>query len=110
MTVTVKKGDSLWNIADNLTGDGERWHELVDANPNLKLSEDYVIQPGQVLHVPHWARTNPMDSTSDERTANNVVRHDEWAEEGHGAGLHRAVAPAMAMEEAVMWAVKHVTA
>jgi nucleoid-associated protein YgaU len=56
MTVTVKKGDSLWNIADNLTGDGERWHELIDANPNLELSEDYVIQPGQILHVPHaWA-------------------------------------------------------
>jgi nucleoid-associated protein YgaU len=56
MTVTVKKGDSLWNIAEYLTGDGERWHELINTNPNLKLSEDYVIQPGQVLHVPHaWA-------------------------------------------------------
>jgi len=56
LAVTVKKGDSLWNIAENLIGDGERWHELIDANPDLELSEDYVIQPGQVLHIPHdWA-------------------------------------------------------
>lgn len=56
MSVTVKKGDSLWNITEHLTGDGNRWHELVDANPDQKLAADYVIQPGQVLHIPHdWA-------------------------------------------------------
>lgn len=53
MTVTVKKGDSLWAIADSITGDGQRWHELADANPDKKFSADYVVQPGDVLHIPH---------------------------------------------------------
>jgi nucleoid-associated protein YgaU len=52
-SVTVKKGDSLWTIADAITGDGERWHELADANPDKQFSADYVVQPGDVLHVPH---------------------------------------------------------
>lgn len=56
MTVIVKKGDSLWTIADHLTGDGQRWKELADANPDKTFSADYVVQPGDVLHVPHsWA-------------------------------------------------------
>jgi nucleoid-associated protein YgaU len=55
-SVQVKKGDSLWTIADGLTGDGERWHELADANPDRKWSADYVVQPGETLHIPHsWA-------------------------------------------------------
>jgi hypothetical protein len=37
-SVQVKKGDSLW------------------ANPDRKWSADYVVQPGETLHVPHsWA-------------------------------------------------------
>jgi nucleoid-associated protein YgaU len=54
--VTVHKGDSLWSIADSITGDGERWHELADANPEQKWSQDYVVRPGQELRIPKsWA-------------------------------------------------------
>lgn len=50
--VTVHKGDSLWSIADSLTGDGQRWHEIADANPDRKWSQDYVVQPGEELRIP----------------------------------------------------------
>lgn len=71
-----------------------------------------------------------MDSTSDERTANNVVRHEyrvlsedekaqmkkikdmglEFIEYLQANGASREISLAITkMEEAVMWAVKHVT-
>lgn len=72
----------------------------------------------------------PIDSTSDERTANNVVRHEyrvlsdaekeqmknikdmglEFIRYCEGVGKSRELSLAITkMEEAVMWAVKHVT-
>ncbi len=49
-TVTVVKGDSLWKIAEDITGDGNKWHEIANLNPGL--DKDYVIQPGQKLNIP----------------------------------------------------------
>lgn len=51
-TVTVKKGDSLWKIAEELTGDGRNWTKIRDANPQKDWTKDYVIQPGDVLNIP----------------------------------------------------------
>ena len=51
-SVTVKKGDSLWNIAEELTGDGLNWQALAEANPERHWDKDYVIHPGDVLRVP----------------------------------------------------------
>jgi len=51
-TVTVKKGDSLWKIARELTGDGMNWKKIADANPEKNWDQDYVIQPGEVLKIP----------------------------------------------------------
>lgn len=50
--VTVKKGDSLWKIAEELTGDGMNWTKIRDANPDKNWTKDYVIQPGETLHIP----------------------------------------------------------
>lgn len=52
VTVTVRKGDSLWTIAEELTGDGANWQRIADANPDKHFTKDYVIQPGDVLHIP----------------------------------------------------------
>lgn len=56
-TVTVKKGDSLWALAREITGDGMRWHELAEANPDKHWSQDYIIQPGEELRLPkEWRK------------------------------------------------------
>ncbi len=52
-TVTVKKGDSLWSIAQDLTGDGgKNWKRIADANPERNWDRNYIIHPGDVLKIP----------------------------------------------------------
>lgn len=48
-TVSVKKGDSLYEIADDNLGDGTRWQELARLND---IEPPYLIRPGQVLRLP----------------------------------------------------------
>ena len=47
-TYTVKTGDTLWDIAQTLLGNGARYKEIVSLN-NLHSS---IIYPGQVLKIP----------------------------------------------------------
>ena len=47
-TYTVKTGDTLWDIAKNLLGNGARYKEIVSLN-NLHSS---IIYPGHVLKIP----------------------------------------------------------
>ncbi|RHR53376.1 LysM peptidoglycan-binding domain-containing protein [Clostridium sp. AF18-27] len=48
---TVVSGDSLWKIAKQLLGNGNRWQELYDLNRD-KISNPNLIRPGQVLTIP----------------------------------------------------------
>ena len=50
-TVVVAPGDSLWKIAEELTGSGTKWPDIAALNPQVR-GPDYVIQPGQTLKVP----------------------------------------------------------
>jgi len=46
---TVKAGDSPWQIAQELLGDGRRYAEIVQLND---LKEPYTIYTGQILKIP----------------------------------------------------------
>jgi nucleoid-associated protein YgaU len=48
---TVKSGDSLSKIAQQLYGDGKRWRSIFEANRDLITNPD-LIYPGQVLKIP----------------------------------------------------------
>ncbi|NLD78037.1 MAG: LysM peptidoglycan-binding domain-containing protein [Acidimicrobiales bacterium] len=52
---TVKRGDSLWKIADRLLGDGARFPEIVDLNTALLNGRPDFITAGTVLKVPNHA-------------------------------------------------------
>jgi tetratricopeptide (TPR) repeat protein len=48
---TVVNGDSLWTIARDRLGDGHRFREIIELNPDLKRRPD-ALKPGQVLKLP----------------------------------------------------------
>ncbi|NML74621.1 tetratricopeptide repeat protein [Rhizobium sp. S-51] len=48
---TVKAGDSLWGIATESFGDGHRFLDLINANPDLKRNPNR-IYPGQTIKMP----------------------------------------------------------
>jgi LysM repeat protein len=48
-TYTVKKGDTLWKIADKYYGDGSKWKKIADYN---KIKDPRKLKVGQKLRVP----------------------------------------------------------
>jgi len=51
-TYTVDSGDSLWKIAEQELGDGNRWREIYDANKETIGDNPDLIKPGQRLKIP----------------------------------------------------------
>jgi nucleoid-associated protein YgaU len=48
-TYVVRKGDTLWSIAERLLGNGKRWQEIVAANPGI---EPHRLPVGKKLLIP----------------------------------------------------------
>jgi nucleoid-associated protein YgaU len=46
---TVKKGDTLWSIAQRSYGDGKQYKKIVSANPSIKGDK---VNVGQVITLP----------------------------------------------------------
>lgn len=49
---TVKKGDSLWEIARQQYGDGSLWGQIYERNREIIGEDGNIIFPGQVLELP----------------------------------------------------------
>ncbi|GIW70016.1 MAG: hypothetical protein KatS3mg101_0763 [Patescibacteria group bacterium] len=53
---TVKRGDTLWEIAEGAYGDGTQWTKILEANKNdigfLPNGKQALIVPGQILVLP----------------------------------------------------------
>lgn len=47
----VKKGDTLWKIAENFYGDGKLYKTIFEANTDI-LKDPDKIQIGQKLRIP----------------------------------------------------------
>lgn len=49
---TVADGDSLWDIARRVLGDGSQWRRIYDLNQASIGTDPDAIQPGTVLRIP----------------------------------------------------------
>lgn len=62
--VRVERGDNAWNIAKAITGDGSRWEELIEANPQKPTARSgnfETLVAGEILFLPlTWPET-PID-------------------------------------------------
>lgn len=63
---TVKRGDSLWKIAERLLGDGTRFTEIVDLNKGVLNGRPDFIVSGTVLKVPYEASEVDTDGPAEE--------------------------------------------
>jgi len=48
-TYTIRKGDTLWSIAQREYGDGQRWVDIVRANPGIEPKK---LRVGQTITLP----------------------------------------------------------
>lgn len=62
---TVKRGDSLWRIADRMLGDGARFPEIVELNTTVLNGRPDFITPGTVLKVPNEAAEPDTDRAAE---------------------------------------------
>lgn len=58
---TVKRGDSLWKIAQDHLGDGTRYTEIVALNRAVLNGQPDFINPGLVLRLPDEGQTAQAD-------------------------------------------------
>lgn len=63
---TVKRGDSLWKIADRLLGDGARFPEIVELNKAVLNGRPDFIVSGTVLKVPHVVTESEAERPAEE--------------------------------------------
>ena len=47
----IKKGDSLWKIAKNMYGDGNKYPQIFEANKEVIKDPDLIF-PGQMIRIP----------------------------------------------------------
>lgn len=87
VNVTIERGDTLWSIAEQHLGSGERWRELADLNHGREMPDGSTFDDARTI-LPGWELLVP----SPRQMADHVVTVERgdtlWdlAEESYGNG------------------------
>ncbi len=85
LTVTVQEGDSLWNLADKVYGDGYFWTQIYEQNKELIGGDANLIEPGMDLEIMVNA------SQADYAAKGDIWEQEkEFLAEGRKRGIARA--------------------
>lgn len=49
-SITIRKGETLWGIAQRAYGNGSQYKKIIEANPQININ---LLQEGQVIRVPN---------------------------------------------------------
>lgn len=78
-TYTVKAGDSLWAIAQQYLGDGQRYGEIIDLNRDTPQPGGYTvgerngIDPGMILEIPPMAEADTTPAAAQSGTEERMI-------------------------------------
>jgi len=67
---TVKPGDTLWDLAKAVYGDGSRWKEIADANPGLTSRG---LNPGSQIKLPPKSQNDKLVGGDPGRNATRIL-------------------------------------
>jgi nucleoid-associated protein YgaU len=71
-TVSVERGDSLWKLAKQNLGRGNRWPELLAVNP--RIADPNHIRAGAQLNLPSAVAATPNSARHDRNSAASTIR------------------------------------
>lgn len=78
---TVDPGDTLWDIAEQIYGDGSMWTKIYDENQDVIGSNPGLIYPGQVFNIPQFHQGgifNPDEGLAVLKK-NEMILKPEWS-------------------------------
>ncbi|MGE3326404.1 MAG: LysM peptidoglycan-binding domain-containing protein [Acidimicrobiia bacterium] len=70
---TVRRGDSLWKIAEEHLGDGMRFREIIALNQAVLPANPDFIEPGLILRLPGDAETDRDEASEPRAEETHVV-------------------------------------
>ncbi|BEH01752.1 hypothetical protein brsh051_10330 [Brooklawnia propionicigenes] len=83
VTHTVKRGETLWSIAEHHLGSGSRYPEILKLNHDLLRGKAQFLRPGWVLTLPAGALADVEQATAsndDHHSRYTVVKGDTLSE------------------------------